>query len=149
MKNQPQFPIRFGCAQDALDCAIGPTRLHLRAAPQLSLKTAVVGLAFLIAGAGLAHSDTDRYDDVTGKGRSDRLLDADADYCKGKVGENKNGVKTSPAYKRCMRIRGWRFLETERDKAGKVWWDPDQNMWCRHGTFLGVPAEDCSSSGNF
>ncbi len=111
------------------------------------MKISVLALALFAANVGIARGDTDQYRDNSGRNRGDARLAADADYCEMKVGANKNGAPTTPAYKHCMLTRGWRYLRTDRDSSDDQWWDPDQNLWCWRSTFLGVPSTECSSVG--
>jgi hypothetical protein len=110
------------------------------------VKISFLALALFAAGVGTAHADTDRWDSV-GRPRSDAQLAAAADACEKQVGANRNGAPTTPAYRRCMLTRGWRYLRTERASNDGQWWDPNQNLWCWHSTFLGVPSTQCSNDG--
>jgi len=98
-------------------------------------------IAALLLGSGLAaHADMSHYTDMSKHPRGDDALHADAEYCSERVGPDLNGVPVSPAYKRCMRSRGWRFDYT---KVERTWIDPDTGLTC-HAILNGFGAE-CSN----
>jgi hypothetical protein len=105
------------------------------------MKRMILATALLLLGSGLAaQADTSQYTNLLKQPRDDDALAADARYCEDRVGPDRNGVPTSPAYKRCMRTRGWRFDYT---KAQKTWIDPDTGDTCHE--ILGGLGSSCGN----
>ena len=84
------------------------------------MKRAALAALLLLGTAFAAHADVDHYDDATGRHRSDDLMHVDAEACSARLGPPKNGTSTSAIYKRCMRQRGWKFVETEVEPGSAV-----------------------------
>ena len=105
------------------------------------MKRLVLVTALLLAGGAAAQADMSHYTNVLRHPRGSGALHADAAYCSERVGPDLNGAPTSPAYKRCMRSRGWRFDYT---RVRKTWIDPDTGDTC-HDILGGLG----SSCGNF
>ena len=94
----------------------------------------------LLGGALAAQADTTHYTNLLKQPRGDDALSADASYCDQRVGSDRNGVATSPAYKRCMRSRGWRYDYT---KVERTWIDPETGLTCHD--ILGGLGSACSN----
>jgi len=77
------------------------------------MKRLLLTAALLLGTTFVAHADNTVWNDLTGQNRSDYAISQDADYCQWQVGNQYNGVPTSPAMKRCMRSRGYRFDHTD------------------------------------
>jgi hypothetical protein len=105
------------------------------------MKRLVLVAALLLVGGAAAQADISHYTNMLKRPRGSEALHADAEYCGQRVGPDRNGVPTSPAYKRCMRSRGWRFDYTH---VRKTWIDPDTGDTC-HDILGGLG----SSCGNF
>jgi len=72
----------------------------------------ILTAALLLGTTFAAHADNTTWTDLTGQARGDYALHADGEYCNEQVGPDINGTPTPPAYKRCMRGRGWRLAYT-------------------------------------
>jgi hypothetical protein len=98
-------------------------------------------IAVLLLGSGLAaQADVAHYTNLLKQARGDDALNADASYCDQRVGRDRNGVPTPPAYKRCMRGRGWRYDYT---KVEHTWIDPETGLTCHD--ILGGLGSSCSN----
>jgi hypothetical protein len=87
--------------------------------------------AFSLTGVFTAAADTSHWSDITKHKRSDDVLALDALYCDQRVGEQPNGSPTTPAYKKCMLSRGWRFNYEATNNTGS--YINDHGLLC-HGT---------------
>jgi hypothetical protein len=79
------------------------------------MKRALIACALLLSGTFAAqayHSDYTYYDLVRPNGhpRSDAIFDADLNFCYAQTGSSR--YEDSPAFKRCMLGRKWRFEST-------------------------------------
>jgi hypothetical protein len=100
--------------------------------------------ALLLVGAALsAHADNSVYDNTLKKARGDAELQVDGQYCDQRVGVVRNGMATSPAYKKCMLSRGWRYRYTTRTPPEKTWIDPETGLTCHD--ILGGLGSSCSN----
>jgi hypothetical protein len=103
-------------------------------------------VALLLLGSALgAQADTDHWGNTLKYPRPDPAADIDADYCAQMVGPDLNGRPTSPAFKRCMASRGWRYQYTTRERAPRenTWIDPDTGLTCHD--ILGGFGSACSN----
>ena len=111
------------------------------------MRIAFIAFVAFAVTIGFARADTDRFQNIRRERRSDAQLAADSAYCESKTGQNSNGKRTSPSFKRCMLSRSWKYLATDREGGDGQWRDPNQNLWCWHSSFLGVASTQCSSDG--
>jgi hypothetical protein len=102
-------------------------------------RIALAALLVVLAAADAALADVDTFQDVTGRSRGDSDLHADAFDCSVKVGKPRNSQPTSPAYKRCMLARGWRYEKTEPG-----YYDHRKGLMCRPSSLLGLSADVCT-----
>ena len=109
------------------------------------MKRLVVAAALLLSTGLAAHADVKHWTDLTHQSRSDDVLNADADYCNWKVGRRDvSGVPVTPAYRSCMRGRGWRYDYTEAHRHHHHGWiDPDTGLRCH--SILGGFGSICSN----
>jgi len=87
--------------------------------------------ALFLGATFAAHADHNVWTDMTRQSRSDYQLHADTDYCDWQVGVDRNGVPTSPAYKACMRKRGWRLDHTDLEP----WTWRHHHHWRHYGWY--------------
>src|SRR5262249_5465497 len=104
------------------------------------MKRLVLVAALLLGGGLAAQADVSHYTNVLKQPRSNDVLHADAEYCNQRVGRDRNGVRTTPPYKRCMRGGGWRYDYT---RVEKTWIDPDSGLTCH--PILGGFGSVCSN----
>jgi hypothetical protein len=107
---------------------------------ELVMKRLALVVALVLAGGVAAQADVTHYTNLLKQPRGDDTLHADGYYCDQRVGRDLNGVPTTPAYKRCMRSRGWRYDYT---KVEKTWIDPDTGLTCH--AILGGFGSACSN----
>jgi hypothetical protein len=104
------------------------------------------------AQAGTSHYEMSYRDLIRPNGhpRSDAIYDSALDACYGQTGLSRDAADT-PAFKACMKERGYRWLSTKlvRDKASApspqddTFIDPDTGMSCRNigGASICVPPQ--------
>lgn len=110
-----------------------------------------------------------------GRPRSDAIYQSNLDYCYARTGASRTAADT-PAFKKCMLTRGYRWLSTriERPRSASVtynqdsrnravgWhWEggmrtchedcdnpeiPGSGFTCRNVVWLGMPMRDCSQT---
>ena len=80
------------------------------------MKRILLTTVILLGATFAARADNTTWTDLTGQNRGDYALHQDGEYCHYQVGPDLNGHPTPPAYKQCMRSRGWRLAA--------VTWEP-------------------------
>ncbi|MBV8839985.1 MAG: hypothetical protein JO000_25910 [Alphaproteobacteria bacterium] len=80
------------------------------------MKRILLTTVILLGATFAARADNTTWTDLTGQNRGDYALHQDGEYCNYQVGPDLNGHPTPPAYKQCMRSRGWRLAA--------VTWEP-------------------------
>jgi hypothetical protein len=105
-------------------------------------RTILAAMLILASGAA-ATADTVVYHNTLKSQRGDYELKNDGYYCDQRVGQDRNGVPTSAAYKRCMASRGWRYQYTKHTPPRKTWIDPDTGLTCHD--ILGGFGSECSN----
>jgi hypothetical protein len=109
------------------------------------MKRLVTAAMLLLGPAWAAHADTSIY--TSRHSKSDAGLHAASAACDQQVGPDRNGVATTPQYKRCMASHGWRYQRTIREHSAPrehTWIDPETGDACQD-IFCGLG----SSCGNF
>ena len=104
------------------------------------MKRMILATMLVLGSAIAAQADMSHYTNLLRQPRDNDALASDARACDARVGPDRNGVPTSPAYKRCMRGRGWRFDYT---KVEKTWIDPDTGDTCHE--ILGGLGSSCGN----
>ena len=105
------------------------------------MKRIVMAAALLMAAGSAAYADHDVYTNMLKQPRSDDVLHADEAYCMEKTGQQSfNSSPILPAYKSCMRGRGWRYDHTH---VRRTWIDPDTGLPCH--AILGGFGSECSN----
>ena len=116
------------------------------------MKKIILAAALLMAAGPAAYADYDVWTDLAKHHRSNDVLHADEESCQEQTGQqNFNGSPILPAYKSCMRGRGWRFDHTAVTSdyhhrwiiPGKTWTDPDEPGTCHY--ILGGAGSECSN----
>jgi hypothetical protein len=109
------------------------------------MRRMTLAAALLLAGALIAHADTDHWVNTLKHPRADpgAAAQADAAYCERKVGPDLNGRPTPVRFKRCMASRGWRLDYTEHTPRVKTWIDPETGLTCHD--ILGGLGSSCSN----
>jgi hypothetical protein len=102
------------------------------------LTTTVVITALAPTNAFIAKADTSIYYDTTKQQRGNDALQADGDYCDGKVGATPNHALPTVAYKKCMLNRGWRFGHKQRDNTQSHTYINYDGMVCHGNGFVAV-----------
>ena len=98
-------------------------------------------VAIVLLGTGFAaYADVAHYTNLLKQPRGDAELNVDMDYCAQRVGPDPRGVPTPPAYKSCMRSRGWRWNSKQIDWT---WIDPETGLTCH--AILGGAGQECSN----
>ena len=107
------------------------------------MKHTILVAAFVLGGMLSAQADNTVYNNTLKRPRGNAELHADGRICDQRVGNDRNGVPTSAAYKKCMRSLGWRFQYTTRTKPEKTWIDPETGLTCHD--ILGGIGSSCSN----
>ena len=85
--------------------------------------------------------------------RSEAVYKQSLDFCYDHTGADRT-LDDTRSFKQCMLRRGyrWQYTHMIRDrpapasaKREKTWIDPETGLTCRHGTFMGVAATNCSN----
>jgi hypothetical protein len=86
-----------------------------------------------------------------GHPRSEAIYRENLDFCYDQTGADRT-LDDTRSFKQCMLGRGyrWQYTHMIRDrpapaKREKTWIDPETGLTCRHGTFMGVAATNCSN----
>ena len=95
-------------------------------------RTIIISMLLLLGGALTAQADTSIYRNISKQPRGDQELQVATQYCTARIGPDRNGVRTSPQFKRCMLGQGWRWRRTQvvkKDPSHYI--DPDTGMDCQ------------------
>ncbi len=90
------------------------------------MKRAILAAAILFAAMPAARADIDNYRDLirpNGHARSDAVFNAAIEFCYAQTGANRNRLDT-PAFKTCMRGRGYRWLSGRSTPQPSIEFDP-------------------------
>jgi hypothetical protein len=79
------------------------------------MKRTIIAAALLLGSMLTAHADTSFWDNITKHARSDAEMTADGRYCDLQTNGDGLGTTPTPAYKKCMLSRGWRYSHWQSD----------------------------------
>jgi len=109
------------------------------------VKSIILAVVLVVSAGISAHADNSVYRNVLKQPRGDTELNVDGQYCDQLLGPVKNGMSTSPQYKKCMLSRGWRYQYTTRERKAPehTWIDPETGLTCHE--ILGGLGSACSN----
>jgi hypothetical protein len=82
------------------------------------MKRTIIAVGLLLGTLLAAHADTTFWDNVTKHPRSDAEMSADGRYCDLQTNGDAIGTAApTPAYRRCMLSRGWRYSHQHSDSS--------------------------------